>query len=93
MENETIFQEILNLTQILSIHELVVDRVQYNSLGEATLYMGDIEVLLGGNADLNGKIGELNDMVPQLEGRKGTLHLENYDETSQGAGFAFTPRE
>ena len=63
------------LTQILSIHELVVDRVQYNSLGEATLYMGDIEVLLGGNADLNGKIGELNDMVPQLEGRKGTLHL------------------
>ncbi len=32
-------------------------------------------------------------MVPQLEGRKGTLHLENYDETSQGAGFAFTPRE
>jgi cell division protein FtsQ len=93
VENETIFQEILNLTQILSIHELVVDRVQYNSLGEATLYMGDIEVLLGGNADLNGKIGELNDMVPQLEGRKGTLHLENYDETSQGAGFAFTPRE
>lgn len=93
VENETIFQEILNLTQILSIHELVVDRVQYNSLWEATLYMGDIEVLLGGNADLNGKIGELNDMVPQLEGRKGTLHLENYDETSQGAGFAFTPRE
>lgn len=91
--DEAIFQEILNLTQILSIHGLVVDRIQYSSLGEATLYMGDLEVLLGGNAGLNGKIAELNDMYPQLVGRKGTLHLENYDETSVGAGYAFTPRE
>lgn len=93
VEDEAIFQEILNLTQILSIHGLVVDRIQYGSLGEATLYMGDLEVLLGGNAGLNGKIAELNDMYPQLVGRKGTLHLENYDETSVGAGYAFTPKE
>ena len=92
VEDEAIFQEILNLTQILSIHRLVVDRIQYSSLGEATLYIGDIEVLLGGNAGLNGKIAELNDMYPQLEGRKGTLHLENYDEASPAAGYAFSPR-
>jgi len=93
VENEGIFQEILNLTQILSIHELPVDRIQYNEFGEATLYLGDIEVLLGGNANLNGKIAELNDMLPMLEGRSGTLHLEDYDDTNMTAGYAFKPRE
>jgi len=92
VENETIFQEILNLTQILSIYELDVDRIRYDSFGAATLYMGDIEVLLGNNQSLNGKVAELNDMYPSLEGLKGTLHLENYDETNASAGYAFKPR-
>ncbi len=91
VESETIFQEILNLTQILSIYELKVDRIQYNSFGEATLYMGGIEVLLGGNESLNGKVAELNDMLPLLEGRSGTLHLEDFDETNTTAGYAFKP--
>lgn len=92
VENETIFQEILNLTQILSIYELDVDQIRYDSFGTATLYMGDIEVILGDNQSLNGKIAELNDMYPSLEGLKGTLHLENYDETNVAAGYAFKPR-
>ncbi len=82
VEDEKIFQEILNLTQILTINNLQVERIQYSSLGEATLYLGGIEVLLGGNEHLNSKITELSSMLPQLEGRSGTLHLENYDETN-----------
>lgn len=92
VESETIFQEILNLTQILSIYELDVDQIRYDSLGEATLYMGDVEVILGNNQSLNGKVAELNDMYPSLKGLKGTLHLENYDETNATAGYAFKPR-
>jgi len=91
VENASIFQEILNLTQILLINDLEADRIQYNSLGEATLYMGDIVVLLGGNKELNGKIAELGAMLPLLEGQSGTLHLENYDETNTAAGFSFEP--
>lgn len=93
VEREDIFQEILNLTQILSIYELEVDRIQYNDFGEATLYMDEIEVLLGGNESLNGKIAELNDMLPLLEGRSGTLHLEDFDETNTTAGYAFKPNK
>ncbi len=91
VENEAIFQEILNLTQILSIYKLSVDKIQYNNYGEATLYIGDIEVLLGTNESLNGKIAELSDMLPMLEGRKGTLYLNDYDETGTSAGYAFKP--
>ncbi len=70
------------MTQVLSINQLQVDEIQYNHFGEATLYLGDIQVLLGGNEGLNGKITELSSMLPKLEGRKGILHLENYDETN-----------
>lgn len=92
VESQEIFQEILNLTQILSIYSMEVDKIQYNSFHEATLYMGDIEVVLGNNESLNGKIAELNDMLPQLAGLNGTLYLDTYDETNSGAMYAFKPR-
>ncbi len=88
-----IFQEILNLTQILSVYELAVDKIQYNQFGEAILYLGELEVILGNNDSLNGKIAELNDMLPQLEGRSGVLYLDTYDEANTNAMFAFKPRQ
>ncbi|MCD8083204.1 MAG: sporulation protein YqfD [Clostridiales bacterium] len=92
VESQEIFSEILNLTQVLSIYGIEVDRIQFNEYGEANLYMGDIEVVLGGNESLNGKIAELGDMLPMLEGRSGTLYLDDYDETSANAMYAFKPR-
>lgn len=92
VESDRIFEEILNLTQILSIYGLRVDKIQYSTLGEATLYMGDIEVILGSNDSLNGKIAELGDMLPQLEGRSGTLYLDTYDESNTNAMYTFKPR-
>lgn len=92
VEQNDIFQEILNLTQILSVYDMKVDRIQYNSFGEAVLFMDGIEVRLGGNESLNGKIAELNDMLPLLAGRTGVLHLEDYDETNTTAGYSFQPR-
>lgn len=92
VESEDIFQEILNLTQILSIYELQVDKIKYDSFGAATLYMEEIEVILGNNENLNGKIAELHDMLPQLAGRNGVLYLDNYDETNTSAMYAFKPR-
>ena len=93
VESERVFEEILNLTQILSIYDLSVDKIQYNTLGEATLYMGEIEVILGSNEGLNGKIAELGDMLPQLEGKSGTLYLDNYDETRTNPMYTFNPKD
>ena len=92
VESERVFEEILNLTQILSIYDLSVDKIQYNTLGEATLYMGEIEVILGSNEGLNGKIAELGDMLPQLEGKSGILYLDNYDETRTNPRYTFKPK-
>lgn len=92
LENEEIFREILNLTQILSIYRMMVDRIQYGDYGEITLFLGDIEVLLGNGGNLNSKVSELNDMLPQLKGRSGVLHLEDYDESDIRAGYTLEPR-
>ena len=92
LEKEETFRQILNLTQILSIFELKVDRIQYGSCGDITLYLKEIEVLLGSGGNMNDKISELNDMLPHLEGRKGILHLEDYDEMEIRAGYTFEPK-
>ena len=39
VEDPDIFQEILNLTQQLSLYEIPVDRIAYDSQGQATLYI------------------------------------------------------
>ena len=92
LEKEETFRQILNLTQILSSFDLKVDRIQYGSYGDITLYLKEIEVLLGSGGNMNDKISELNDMLPHLEGRKGILHLEDYDEMEIRAGYTFEPK-
>jgi hypothetical protein len=92
LEKEEVFPEILNLTQILSIYEMQVDRIQFGTYGEITLFLGDLEVLLGNSGNLNDKVSELNDMLPQLKGHGGILHLEDYDEANIRAGYTLEPK-
>ena len=38
---------------------------------------------------MNGKISELHDMLPELEGMSGTLYLDTYDENNSGMWYSF----
>lgn len=89
VENEEIFEQIMNLTQVLSIYELAVDQIKYDSSGNATLIIGDISVYLGSDDDVNGKISELHDMLPELEGMSGTLYLDTYEENDSDKWYSF----
>ena len=83
------FEEILNLTQVLEIYEIDVDKIKYNSKGESTLYMQDLEVFLGDSSDISGKVAELSDMLPQLEGKSGILYLDTYDPVNTQMMYTF----
>ena len=92
VEDPDVFQEILNLTQQLSLYEIPVDRIQYDSEGQATLYIRSMEVTLGDNRDIDGKISTLNDILtdqPQLMDQEGILMLETYTESNSHAGITF----
>ncbi|MBS6643308.1 MAG: FtsQ-type POTRA domain-containing protein [Clostridiaceae bacterium] len=89
VENQKIFEEILNLTQVLTMYEIAVDKIQYDSHGQATLHIGEIAVVLGDNSEISGKIATLRDQLPVLEGKAGTLYLDTYDETKGDMWFSF----
>ncbi len=89
VEDPGVFEEILNLTQLLSVRGLSVDRIQYDERGEANLYFGDVEVVLGGGSQMDGKISLLANMMPQIRDLNGTLYLDNYDETKEDTVSTF----
>lgn len=92
VEDQGVFEEILNLTQQLSVYEIPVDRIEYGAHGQASLFIGEMEVSLGDNTDIDGKISTLNDILeaqPQLTGISGVLELEKYSEADSRAGITF----
>lgn len=93
VENSDTFGEILNLTQVLSVNQVEVDKINYTSYaagaGEVELYIEDVVVDLGTTEDLNGKITELSGILPELTGLSGTLYLDTYDETNSRPSYTF----
>ena len=87
--NQSIFDQILNLTQVLSVNGVQVDKINYNSFLEAELTIGEINVELGNDENLNGKVSELSDILPELTGLSGTLYLDSYDENNSNPIYSF----
>ena len=93
VENEEIFEQILILTQLLTTKKLKVDKIQYDSHGNATLIMGELNVYLGGSDQMSGKIAELEFQMAVMEGRAGTLYLDNYDEADGRDFYSFEEKK
>lgn len=89
--DEKVFDDILNLTQLLTTYDIKAERINYSGLRESTLYLGGIVVELGTSAEMNEKIAELHDMLPKLDGMKGTLYLDSYDSKASNPAYTFRP--
>lgn len=86
--DDKIFASIHDLTQYLYDYEIEVDSINVAEDMTFSLTMGDVTVLLGSNdSTMPDKICELAGMKEVLTGRKGTLHLEEYDGNTQGSRF------
>lgn len=94
VENKEVFHEILNLTQVLTGYNISVERIKILPGGKALLYVDEIEVDLGDNKDINGKLGELKDILPELQrrGEAGTLYLDSYDRNKDKSSYYFKRR-
>lgn len=87
VENEDIFNEILNLTQLLAKYSLTVDKIYFDSDYEVTLVFGEARVALGDSTDLEEKIMKLQYILPSLEGKKGVLNMKEYTEDTKTYSF------
>ncbi len=91
VEEEEIFAEILNLSQLLAQYELFPERMAFDGDRNVTLYMGQIRVAFGNDAYLAEKVAELSDMYPELSGRSGTVYLNEYRPDAKNPSYPFVP--
>lgn len=83
VENAEIFYEILAVTQTLAKYDLTAQRIYFSSHEEMTIFFGDIKVNFGTDKDLDEKIILLQNLMPKLEGMKGTLDIQNYSQNTK----------
>jgi len=88
VENKGVFQDILNLSSALQQEKIICDYIEYNGT-QAIIHVGEIRVLLGGNEDMEQKVMSLRDILPALEGRKGTLDLSEFKGRKEKEAYIF----
>lgn len=87
IKGSSVLRNLLSLTQILKKYEMAPKSIKYGTEGSYTLKFGKISVMLGQAEDFNEKISRLSKILPKLEGKKGTLHLENWSENTTDITF------
>lgn len=90
VEDKDIFNKILNVTKLLNKYELKADKLYFNRAGEVTVYFGEVKVALGSESlAMEDKLMLLPELLPSLEGKKGTLQM---NMQSEGDGrYTFKP--
>lgn len=81
VEDEGIFGSILDITKLLQKYELSPDKIYFNKSGAVTVHFGEVKVSLGNDPTrLEDKLMSLTGLLPKLEGQKGILQMQTYDE-------------
>ncbi len=78
VNNENIFNIILDVSQLISLYDIPVSRVILDSRLSVTLECDKIRVILGKKTKYDDTIAELDNVLPSLKGLSGELNLENF---------------
>ena len=78
VENQDVFQNILNITHMLSKYSLSVDKIYFSPDYQVTLIFGDVQIAMGDSGDLDEKISKVQYLLPSLEGKEGVVDMREY---------------
>lgn len=87
VEDADLFKRVLNITKVMTKYDVEAQKVFFGEFGEITLYIDDITIKLGKEENLDVKVMNLPAILSNLEGKKGTLRMENYDESTKRVSF------
>lgn len=87
VENQEVFHDILKITQLLDKYAMTVDKIYFDSDYQVTLIFGEVKVAMGASDDIDEKIMKLQYMLPELEGKNGTLDMKEYTEETKTISF------
>lgn len=86
---EDVFGTILEVTKLLNKYELAADKIYFQDRESITLYFGEAKVALGSEtARMEDKVMCLPQILPNLEGKAGTLQMDTYNEKGD---YTFKP--
>ena len=89
-ESSAQLRTILSLTQLLTYHELEAQEIRFSENMEITVFIGNIEVMLGQDEYLEEKVANLKAILNSMSGTEtGILHLESF--TGSTMNVTFTP--
>nr|MBQ6242522.1 hypothetical protein [Lachnospiraceae bacterium] len=97
--DSTAIDSVLTITQFLKKESIrwngtetkladLAQRIRFSSDG-VSVDLGDIEVLLGSAENMDAKLFLMEDILPELAGRKGTLYLDNYQTGTVRPHYVF----
>ena len=67
--------------------DIVLDSVDYGAQNAPVAKYGNVSVIIGDTTKLTRKIERLKAIMPSLEGKSGTLHLESWTEETTNIVF------
>lgn len=87
VENRNVFQDILNITHMLSKYSLSVDKIYFSPDYQVTLIFGNVQIAMGDSSDLDEKISKVQYLLPSLEGKEGVVDMREYTEETDKISF------
>ena len=88
-----LFDQVLLMTQLFEKYEMDVELINFDESSRIQIAVGDIRVELGAAEDLDLKIAELHDILPQMKGMKGTLYLDDIQSGASSDGTHYFKKE
>ena len=104
VENESVFQVVLSVSQFLQSRSILweeeeqplvelIDTIHVDKYGYVTCILGDLQVYLGNSRNMEEKLLTMSDVLPHLEGLRGTVYLDNYNEAESSPSYVFRERQ
>jgi len=85
--DEKVFEIILTIAQLYDKYEMKAERIQFVSGGNIIVHTGEIKAAMGKGENIDDKVMTLAAIMPDLEGKSGTVKLENYTKDSKNIIF------
>lgn len=86
-QDESLFAKVLDITKLMTKYSVNAQKMYFKENGDIVLYKDDIIIRLGKDENLDDKIMNLPGILEKLEGMKGVLRMENYNNDTKRISF------
>ena len=87
IKGKTVLNAAVTLATIFQKDESLPDYVSFNEKGQVSLVYDKVTVSLGRNENIEEKMARAQAILPLLDGKEGTLHLESVTDTAKQVTF------